>query len=222
MKVFGILGSPRNAGNTVLLLDAALGGAAEAGADTEKVGVSGLDLGYCVACGRCYATGACFRNDDVTMLQGKMMEADGIILASPNYIRSCTAQLKALMDRSSLHIHCFLFTGKYGASVATAGGGGEEQVAQFCNQYLQACGAQTVGIAAARAAGVGALVDQEAALGRAADLGRDLVAAIREQRQYPEQAQAHAALFERMKQLVLNMGEKAPFQLEHWQKMGWL
>lgn len=222
MKIIGILGSPRTRGNTVLLLDAALAAAAEAGAQTEKLGLAGLELNFCTGCGRCYATGECIHDDGVTMLQAKMMEADGIILASPNYIRSVTAQLKTLMDRSSLHIHCFLFTGKYGASVATTGGGGAEAVAEFANDYLRACGARTVGIAVAQGAGVGALVDQEAAVARAAALGADLVAAIREQREYPDQAIAHESFCEQMKQLVTVMGDRAPFQFEHWEKMKWL
>ncbi len=222
MKIVGILGSPRNQGNTVMLLDAALAAAKEAGAQTEKLGVSDLELKFCIACGKCYATGQCIYDDGVTMLQAKMMEADGIILASPNYIRSVSAQLKTLMDRSSVYIHCFLFDGKYGASVATTGGAGAEQVAEFANEYLQACGAQTVGIAAARAAGVGALAEQDAALAQATALGADLVAAIGEGREYPDQMAAHEVFAGQMKQLVVAMSDMAPFQVEHWRKMGWL
>ncbi len=222
MKVVGILGSPRNRGNTALLLDAALAGAAQAGAETEKLSVAGLELNYCIACGTCYSKGHCIYEDGVTMLQEKMMAADGIILASPNYINSVSAQLKTVMDRCSLHIHCLLFTGKYGAAVATAGSPETAQVAEFANAFLRCCGAQTVGIATAQAAGVGALVDQQAALASAGELGRELVAAIAERRQDPEQLAFHEAFAARMKALVLRMGDKAPYQLEHWRKMGWL
>lgn len=222
MKVLGILGTPHNHGNTVLLLDAVLQGAAAAGAETEKIGLAGLDLKFCVACGKCYATGECIYDDDVEMLKSKMMAADGIVLASPNYIHGVTAQLKTLLDRCALFVHCFLLEGKYGAGVATAGGSGEEQVAVFQNEALQSYGMQTVGIAAARAAGMGALVEQEAALAHAAELGKDLVAAIREQRIYSDQAAAHTQFAEHMKQLVVRMAAQAPFQYEYWEKMGWL
>jgi multimeric flavodoxin WrbA len=137
-------------------------------------------------------------------------------------MHTVTAQLKALMDRCALFVHCFMFEGKYGASVATAGGSGEEEIAEFANEFLRLCGAQTVGIAAARAAGVGAVMDQEATLAQAADLGKDLVAAIRERREYPDQAAAHAEFSKRMKELVTRMADKAPFQYEYWEKMGWL
>ena len=70
--------------------------------------------------------------------------------------------------------------------------------------------------------GSGALVNQETVLAQAADLGRDLVAAINEKRQYPDQQQARAVFSERMKRLVTMTGDRAPFQIEHWRKMGWL
>ncbi len=222
MKVLGILGSPHTNGNTVLLLDAVLAGAAAAGAETEKINLADLQLAFCVACGRCYAVGECVHDDDAEMVKEKIGEADAIVLASPNYINSVTAQLKTLMDRCSLQIHCQVWRGKYGAAVATAGGSGEEEVAEYANAFLRVCGAQTVGVTTARAAGVGALQDQEAALARAEALGKDLMAAVAEQRVYPEQVAANAAFAERMKQLVLHMAEHAPFQYDYWEKMGWL
>jgi multimeric flavodoxin WrbA len=222
MRILGILGSPHKGGNTNLLMEAALAGAAAAGAETEKVSLGDLDMKFCVACAKCYADGECIHKDDVEPLKAKMVEADGVVLGSPNYMHTITAQMKALMDRCSLHVHCFLLEGKYGAAVATAGGSGEEQVADYENEFLRLCGARTVGIAAAKAAGPQALLDQEAALERAAAMGRDLVAAIREKREYPGQAEAHAAFFPRMKELVTRMGDKCPFQYDHWRSKGWL
>ena len=222
MKIIGILGSPRNSGNTSLLLDAVMKGAQDAGAQVETVTVAGMNMHCCVACGKCYATGNCIYEDDVTAVIAKMLEADGIVLASPNYMLSVTAQLKTIMDRCSLHVHCFMLKDKYGAAVATAGGGMEEQVAQYENSFLQLCGAQTIGTATALGAGVGALVEQDAAVAKATALGLDLVAAISEKRQYPEQAEAHAAFFPHMEQLVTAMAEKCPFQRQYWADRGWL
>jgi len=45
---------------------------------------------------------------------------------------------------------------------------------------------------------------------RATDLGKDLVAAIREQRVYPDQAAAQGQFAEHMRQLVVRMAEQAP------------
>jgi len=57
MKVFGILGSPHS-GNTVLLLTRCCKEQRQPCGD-GKIGLAGLDLNYCVACGKCYATGQC-------------------------------------------------------------------------------------------------------------------------------------------------------------------
>ena len=51
-----------------------------------------------------------------------MMDADGIVLGSPNYINQVTAQLKTVLDRMADSIHCQSFAGKYGCGVCTAGG----------------------------------------------------------------------------------------------------
>lgn len=222
MKVLGILGTPHLKGNTVLLLDAALAGAAAAGAEVEKVKLAGMEMQFCVGCGKCYAGGDCIYNDEIEGVKEQIDAADGIILAAPNYINSVPAQLKTLMDRCSLQIHCQMWEGKYGAGLATAGGSEEDAVAEYENAFLRVCGMQTVGIATAKGAGVGALQDQEAALARAEALGRDLVVAIGEKRRYPVQLAANASFKERMKQLVMHMAEHAPFQYEYWEKMGWL
>lgn len=168
MKILGILGSPHDKGNTALLLDAVLDGAAKAGAEIEKIGVAGLELNFCIACGKCYATGKCFRDDGATMLQAKMMAADGIVLASPNYFQSITAQLKVIFDRFSVGVHCFLLDGKYGASVTTAGGDSLPGPAEYANACLRAVGARTVGALGAQGMGSGALMNQEAVLTQAA------------------------------------------------------
>lgn len=222
MNVLGILGTPHKQGNTVLLLDAVLAGAAAAGAETEKVELAGQEMKFCVACGKCYATGDCIYDDDIEALKCKMQAADGIVLASPNYMHGVTAQLKTLLDRCALWVHCFCLQGKYGAAVATAGGSGEDLIAEYENEVLRMYGTQTVGSAVAKGAGMGALVHQEAALAAATALGQDLVAAIREQRVYADQAAAHAEFAEHMKQLVIRMGEHAPYQYNYWEEKGWL
>jgi len=222
MQVLGILGSPRKKGNTHVLMEAVLDGAANAGANTELVSLSDLNMKFCVACGQCYKRGKCIHDDDVEKVKQKMLEADGIVLGSPNYMNGVSAQLKTVMDRCAAFVHCFLLEGKFGAAVATAGGSGQEEIAHFQNTFLQHCGARTVGICAALSAGTGQLADHELAISRGRQLGADLVAAIREHRSYPDQDKAHEEFFPRMKRLVETLGEDYPFQYEHWKKKGWL
>jgi multimeric flavodoxin WrbA len=102
VKVLGVLGSPRQGGNTDLLLEAALKGAAEAGAEVEKVALDRLDIRPCTACDGCRDGVRCVIDDDMTALYGKVERADIIILASPVYFDAVTAQTKAFIDRCQL------------------------------------------------------------------------------------------------------------------------
>ena len=100
MKIIGINGSPkREKSQTRRLVLGVLEGARQAGADVTFVDICGLEIRYCTACGTCYAKGECIHDDDFPALLEKMLDADGIVWGSPNYINSVTAQLKTMFDR---------------------------------------------------------------------------------------------------------------------------
>jgi len=50
-------------------------------------------------CGSCFEVGSCVVQDDMQELYGMMDRADGIIIGSPVYFGSVSAQTKAVMDR---------------------------------------------------------------------------------------------------------------------------
>jgi multimeric flavodoxin WrbA len=107
MKILGMNGSPRGSkSQTLELVQAVLDGAKAAGADVELVDVCKLKIDYCNACGVCYAEGKCIHEDDFEDQYHKILECDGLVLGSPVYFRSVTAQLKTLIDRMSDAIHC--------------------------------------------------------------------------------------------------------------------
>lgn len=97
--ILGISSSPRYGGNTDVLLDAALAGARSSGASTEKIILNCLDFKPCQECGGCDDTGVCVIPDDMRMVYKKVSNADGIIMASPVFFGSLTAQAKAMIDR---------------------------------------------------------------------------------------------------------------------------
>jgi len=99
MKVVGISGSPRKGGNSEMLLDEALKGARSAGASTEKIILNDLDFKACQECGGCDESGACIINDDMRLVYKKIEQADRLVIASPVFFGSVTAQLKAMIDR---------------------------------------------------------------------------------------------------------------------------
>ncbi|MBN2054008.1 NAD(P)H-dependent oxidoreductase [bacterium] len=98
-SVLAFMGSPRRGGNTDVLVDEALRGAAAAGARVEKVVLVEHDIQPCRGCAECQETGACVIEDDMRGLLVKMEEADAWILGTPVYWWGPTAQYKAFLDR---------------------------------------------------------------------------------------------------------------------------
>jgi multimeric flavodoxin WrbA len=122
MKVVAFNGSPRKDGNTETLVRRVFRVLEAEGIQTELVPVGGKPLRGCIACYRCFENkdGRCAVTDDA--LNGhlaKMVEADGIILASPTYFADVSAEMKALIDRAGLvaKANGDLFQRKVGAAV---------------------------------------------------------------------------------------------------------
>jgi multimeric flavodoxin WrbA len=171
------------------LLRSVLSGAESEGAQIELVDLYKLNIEYCTACGTCYAKGECPLIDDFEELFEKISTADGIVLGAPNYINSVPAPMKALFDRLSDAIHCQMLTGKFGCSVCTAGGSGEEEVLKYMNGVLMTLGVTVVG-------GIGVVIGRdpsalEKSLGPSQDLGKKLVRSIRDEIKYPDQDEIH-------------------------------
>ena len=100
-KVLILEGSPRRNGNSAILSDEFARGAKEAGCSVEKVRVCGKKIAGCLGCNACYRNGgACVQKDDMAEIREKMLAADSIVLASPIYFYSMTAQMKAVIDRT--------------------------------------------------------------------------------------------------------------------------
>lgn len=100
-KVLILEGSPRPNGNSCILSDEFARGAEEAGCSVEKVLVARKKLSGCLGCNACYRNGGvCVQKDDMEEIRAKMLEADVIVLASPIYFYSMTAQMKTLIDRT--------------------------------------------------------------------------------------------------------------------------
>ncbi len=99
MKVLGIAGSPRRGGNTDLLLEQVMEGAGSAGAQTETIVISRLEISPCRHCDGCLREGKCVIDDDMQMIYPKLREADRLVIASPIFFMGLTAQTKAMIDR---------------------------------------------------------------------------------------------------------------------------
>ena len=100
-KVLILEGSARAGGNSCILSSEFARGAEEAGCSVEKILVARKKLSGCLGCNACYRNGGtCVQKDDMEEIRTKMLEADVIVLASPIYFYSMTAQMKTLIDRT--------------------------------------------------------------------------------------------------------------------------
>jgi NAD(P)H-dependent FMN reductase len=100
MKIIGINASPRKKANTQTLVEAALAGAAEKGADTRLVNLRELTINGCLGCEGCKKQlGKCVQKDDLTPLLQEMATCDAIVLGTPVYWYHVSAQFKMLVDR---------------------------------------------------------------------------------------------------------------------------
>jgi len=122
MKVVAFNGSARKDGNTAILARRVFEELEGEGIETEMVQLAGEKIRGCTACRSCIANKdrRCAIDDDIVNdCIAKMIEADGIILASPTYFADVSAEMKALIDRSGFvaRANGELFRRKVGAAV---------------------------------------------------------------------------------------------------------
>jgi multimeric flavodoxin WrbA len=213
MKIIAINGSPRGmAGTTGRLLEEVLAGAVLTGAEVEIISLADSPIKPCVACDACHKVGICPVKDDYEPIKEKLLAADAFVLASPNYIFSVSAQMKAFFDRCNGMAHCSALEGKYAAVVESSGGGGDEEVLGYLERVVTSLGATSVGGIGSLGAGPRMFPDQEALFEKARGLGRELSACVRERRAFPEQDADRLAFKARMRYLISFMGEHWPFE----------
>jgi len=219
MKIIGINASPKGEkSQTRRLVMGVLDGARLSGADVTFIDICRLDIRYCTACDTCYAKGECIHNDDFPMLLEKMMDADGIVLGSSNYINGVTAQLKTMLDRMADVVHCQMFSGKYGCSVCSAGGNYADEVADYMNMALLNYGATTVGRVGVLVGGnPNAIAEGEK---QAKELGRKLAGAIKTTWTDEAQEKHHQDRKEYFKRLVSFNKDLWTHEYEYWKGVG--
>ena len=94
-------GSPREKGNSSTLAEQAAAGARQAGAEVECFDLHKLDIHACDACDICQGVseGDCAIRDDMQLLYPKLRQAHAILVASPVYWFTVSAQTKLCIDR---------------------------------------------------------------------------------------------------------------------------
>ena len=122
MKVLGICGSPRN-NTTKYVLKKALDKLNKEDFETELFTCFGKSINPCMHCDYCLENKKCINNDDMTEVYEKLLECDGLILASSVQSGGISSNLSAIMDRTRAleAIDYNILRGKIGMSIAVGG-----------------------------------------------------------------------------------------------------
>lgn len=99
-RIVVLVGSMRKDGNIDLLAQSFVEGASK-NKIVEIVSVADYKVNSCIGCNSCFTRegNRCFQNDDMTAIYDKLRIADIVVIASPVYFYSISAQLKAIIDR---------------------------------------------------------------------------------------------------------------------------
>ena len=132
MRVVGLNASPNEDGLTATMLEAALEGAAEAGAEVETIHLKRFAILSCRQCangwGLCRKEGACIEEDDFADLKARLEAADAIILSTPVYFGEVSEVAKNFLDRlrrcAFAGPQANVLKGKPVIGIAAAGGSG--------------------------------------------------------------------------------------------------
>jgi len=99
MKVCGIVGSPKKNGNVDLLVSQVLQGAHSQGAETGKIYLNKLSVKPCQSCGVDPCPKFCLLDDDMNLVYEVLDSCNVIVLGSPVYFDTVSAQTKLMIDR---------------------------------------------------------------------------------------------------------------------------
>jgi len=100
-RVLIVVGSPRKNGNSAILAKQVAAGAKAEGAVVETFYLHEMNIKPCSACDACRGKNAsdCIISDDMRQLYPKLRSAQAIVVASPIYWFTVSAQTKLFMDR---------------------------------------------------------------------------------------------------------------------------
>lgn len=220
MKILLISSSPRKEkSQTFLLALEVLKGCTtnNKDADSEIIHLCDLKIEFCRHLEACHKKIlSCPIKDDVQMILKKMLEAEGIILASPNYINQVTASMKALFDRSTHFMHCKRLLDKYIVGVVSSGSGQDKEVLDYIRYYAHTCAAQYAGGVSSSA-----LMSKEK-MEEAFKLGKKLVSDIKEKREFDEQIKIIEEGKEHFKRIIEVRKDAWQEEYQYWQDRGWL
>ena len=105
MRIVAFMGSPRVHGLNAKLIDSALKGVVQSGAEAKRYDLIKCNINYCIGCFKCIfenhelPVGKCTLKDDMTAILEDYSQSDGFIYSSPVYDVNITSLMKTFIER---------------------------------------------------------------------------------------------------------------------------
>lgn len=183
MNVLGISGTPRENGNSDILLQYALKPFREENWALRHLRLREMTVEPCKACDGC-KTGKgspCVQDDDMHLIYDAWQWCDAVVISTPVYSRNISAQMMAVLDRHYAVSQERPLSGKPGGAIAVGAGtvGGQSiTVVAIYNWMLSAgmiCVPGELNGVTAKALNPGDVLKQKDRLKQAEILGRNVM-----------------------------------------------
>lgn len=181
MNVLGISGTPRENGNSEILLRYALRPFEEQRWAVKHFRLREMTVHPCRACEECQERGICTIDDDMQQIYESFRWCDALLVSSPVYSRNVSSQLLAVLDRHYAVRAERPLEGKVGGAIAVGRGtcGGQTITINAIYTWMLSCGIICVpgelnGVTAV-ASEPGDILQQENRLRQATILGRNVL-----------------------------------------------
>lgn len=147
MKIVILMGSPRKQ-DSLKVCKEIEGRLGTKNISYDYIFLKDYEIQDCKGCGLCFKKSEklCPCKDDLTIIRDKLLEADGIIFATPVYAYQVPAPLKRIIDRMSFLFHRQELVGKPAMIVVTSDGGGHKQVSKYVKMTASGWACDLIGI----------------------------------------------------------------------------
>ncbi len=177
MKVLALIGSPRQGGNTDLLVEKLLNGAKTKGYSTDKRYLYDYNISLCTDCRECKKGDyVCCINDEMKIFYDLMASADVIVFGTPLYWYGPSAKMKMLIDRMRPFVENKKLEGKRVIIVCPSAEGPQacEPMLDMFDRMFKYIKVERVGTVFAKAFNKGAVAKNQNELDMAYNLGASL------------------------------------------------
>lgn len=146
MRISVIMGSPRKR-DTYRICKEIESNFTQDDLEFDYIYLNEYNIKDCKGCDLCFKKSEklCPCDDDLSVIQSKLIQSNGIVFASPVYAYQVPGAMKRLIDRLSYLFHRQVFVGVPAVLVVSSEGGGHNQVSKYLHMTATGWGCDVVG-----------------------------------------------------------------------------